>query len=368
MTMAGYVERLGDGASLAIAGAVVGVAFGILAQRSRFCMRASAVEVARGEFGPRLTIWLLGFATAIIATQAAIVAGVFDPKTARQLGTTGSLSGAVVGGALFGAGMILTGGCASRLFVLAASGNLRALASAVVLATVAQATIRGSLTPARDAIAMIWPIDDGPHRNWLTAMGFGPAAGVVIGVGLLAIGVWLARRNGLRLSQALLGAGVGISVACSWIVTYGLSFLTFEPGRVTSVSFIAPLAETVAGLAAGRIIPNGFDTGLVVGVAVGALGATILASEFKIKMFANVSSALRYLTGAILMGFGGVLAVGCSIGAGVTGGSIFAVTAWLSLAAMWTAAMATSRLLDRPHASASSDSDLSVPADRSVTD
>ena len=87
------IEVYGDGAVLMVAGGLVGVVFGAMAQHSRFCLRAATVEVAEGRLGPRLSIWLIAFSAAVFAVQASIALGWLDVTESRQLATTGSLSG-----------------------------------------------------------------------------------------------------------------------------------------------------------------------------------------------------------------------------------------------------------------------------------
>jgi uncharacterized protein len=102
------------------AGLLIGFAFGFLAQRSRFCLRSAVIEFSRNLVGGKLTVWLFAFAVAVVATQALVLLGAFSAAEARQIAARGSLSGAAIGGALFGVGMILARGCSSRLLVLAA--------------------------------------------------------------------------------------------------------------------------------------------------------------------------------------------------------------------------------------------------------
>ncbi len=127
MGLESLIERIGENWTLAAAGLTIGLAFGFLAQRSRFCLRSAVIEFSRNVTGGKLTVWLFAFATAVLATQWLVLAGAFDARDARQIAARGSLSGAAVGGALFGMGMILARGCSSRLLVLAAQGNLRSV-------------------------------------------------------------------------------------------------------------------------------------------------------------------------------------------------------------------------------------------------
>ncbi|MDO9058692.1 MAG: YeeE/YedE thiosulfate transporter family protein, partial [Bradyrhizobium sp.] len=105
-------------------------------------------------------------------------------------------------------------------------------------------------------------------------------------------------------------------------------------------------ADTLMGLINSPSVPLGFDTGLVPGVFAGSMLAALMAREWQVQGFHDGPSMARYLLGASLMGFGGMLAGGCAVGAGVSGGAIFALTAWIALAAMWAGAMVTHRIVD----------------------
>lgn len=150
------IDTYGEGAVLMMAGLAVGVLFGAAAQHSRFCLRAAVAEVTGGLLGPRLSIWLVAFFATVALVQGAVALGWFEVAQSRQLAATGSLSGAVIGGLMFGAGMMLARGCASRLLVLSATGNLRALVTGLVLTLVAQSALRGVLAPAREALGRLW--------------------------------------------------------------------------------------------------------------------------------------------------------------------------------------------------------------------
>ena len=118
MTLTTLIESHGESTVLALGGLLLGLVFGFFAQRSRFCLRAAVVEFWHGQFGEKLPVWLLAFSSAVVAVQLLILSGWLDVSGSRQMANTGSMSGALVGGLLFGAGMILTRGCASRLLVL----------------------------------------------------------------------------------------------------------------------------------------------------------------------------------------------------------------------------------------------------------
>jgi uncharacterized membrane protein YedE/YeeE len=161
MNLTALNEAYGEPYVLAVGGLLIGLLFGYFAQRSKFCLRAAVVEFWHRQFGEKLSVWLLTFSAAVIAIQGLIVMGDLDVSTARQLASRGSLSGALVGGLLFGAGMIMTRGCASRLLVLSANGNLRALLSGLIFAVTAQSALSGALSPLRQEITNWWTVEGG---------------------------------------------------------------------------------------------------------------------------------------------------------------------------------------------------------------
>jgi uncharacterized membrane protein YedE/YeeE len=337
------IDTYGEGPVLLGAGALVGLFFGAAAQHSRFCLRAATVEVAEGQLGPRLAIWLLAFLAAVLSVQGAIQARWLDVSEARQLAATGSLSGAVIGGLMFGAGMVLARGCASRLLVLSATGNLRALLTGLVLTLVAQASLRGVLTPAREAIAALWTVPGGAARDLLAMAGLsGFAVTWGAGVALLAAVAFAVVRK-VPLSRLVAAIGVGVAVALGWVLTYSIAQSSFEVVPIASVTFTGPATDTLMGLVNAPELPADFGVGLVPGVFLGAGLMALLNREFAIQRFGPEVPMERYLIGACLMGFGAMLAGGCAVGAGLSGGSVFSLTAWVAVFSMWVGAMATHR-------------------------
>jgi uncharacterized protein len=173
------VEKLGESETLLAAGLLIGLAFGFFAQRSRFCLRSAVIEFARNVTGGKLTVWLFAFSSAVLATQLLAYAGAFDSSLARQISARGSLSGAAIGGALFGVGMVLARGCSSRLLVLAAQGNLRSVLSGLVFAVAAPASWTGALAPLRLAISQWWTVEGGAPRDLIARTGMGHGGAIV---------------------------------------------------------------------------------------------------------------------------------------------------------------------------------------------
>jgi uncharacterized membrane protein YedE/YeeE len=340
------IDSLGIHRVLLACGLACGLAFGFLAQRSRFCVRSAVIEFARNLGGGKLTVWLFAFAAAVLGTQALVLAGAFDSSQARAIATRGSLSGAAVGGALFGVGMILARGCASRLLVLAAQGNLRSVMSGLVFAVTAQAAWSGALAPMRLAISEWWTVEGGSSRDLIAHTGIGHGGALAFGALWLGAAIFWARRQRVPAWGWAGATGVGLVVAASWGLTQAVSRASFDPVGVQSLTFAGPSAQLLTQVLFAPERPLGFEIGLVVGVFAGSFAAAALFRELRLEGFQGGASMPRYLVGAVLMGFGAMLAGGCAVGAGLSGASVFAATAWVTLACMWAAAALTDRLVD----------------------
>lgn len=340
------LDQFGEDLVSWLGGLVVGGIFGYFAQRSQFCLRAATIEFSRGVPGPRLAVWLLTFAAALVGTQVLVAFGALDTSTARQLAQQGSLSGALIGGLMFGCGMVLARGCASRLLVLSATGNLRALLSGLVFAVTAQAAYRGILSPAREWLSELWLIDGGSARDITSYIGGGTSTKLIFaGVWLLAA-IYFAVRGHLKLSLFWSALAAGGAVAAGWVFTYQLAETSFAPIALKSLTFSGPSASVLMLVLNSPEVRVDFDLGIIPGVFLGSFMAALLAHELRLEGFAGGPGMRRYLVGAVMMGFGAMLAGGCAVGAGVTGASVFALTAWLVLAGMWLGAGITDYLVD----------------------
>ncbi len=347
MDIVPLIERIGESPTAALFGLITGIVFGFAAQRSRFCLRAATVEFARRTMSNSVAIWLLTFSTALVWVQGAALLGLLRTEDARMMAVTGSWSGAIIGGLIFGVGMVLARGCSGRLLVLASTGNLRSVMSGMLMAIVAQMSLHGYLADFRTYLASLWMTKGGTNVNLLTLLGLPEWFGFAMGLTIAVLALYLARRSNLGAKRLIFGSGVGFAVALGWVLTFQLSQAAFDPVTVTSATFTGPSANTLMFF----LTPNPvleFDVGLIPGVVIGAFSASHLAGEFKFQGYEGEAVMRRSMTGAVLMGFGGMLAGGCAIGAGVTGGSIFVATAWLALLCMWIGAMATDYLIDQP--------------------
>lgn len=341
------IEFLGEKTTLSLTGLVVGALFGIFAQRSQFCMRSAVVEFWERQSTNKLSIWLFAFASALIATQLFITLGWLDVSQARQLAATGSLSGSIIGGLLFGAGMILARGCSSRMLVLAANGNLRALLTGLIFAVTAQAASHGILSPIRSSLSALWVVADSGTRDLLATLHLGHLGGLLLGLLALATAAHFAHRTKTNYWKWLGGCAVGMMVAIAWLLTFQISSNSFEIIPVQSLSFTGPSVDVLMLILSPSGQPWDFNIGLVPGVVLGSFLAALWHKELKLEGFKDTQSMRRYIAGALCMGFGGMLAGGCAVGAGISGASIFALTAWTALIAMWIGAGLTHKMIDQ---------------------
>lgn len=298
---------------------VVGIAFGALAQITRFCLRRAIVgEDRRQAAGVRLT----ALAVAVIGTQAAVQTGLIGFADHRFMAADLPVLAIVAGGLLFGIGMVLTRGCVSRLTVLTGSGNLRALTVLIVFAVTAHATLKGVLAPLRTSLGSVTlPLES-------AALPGNPLIWTALIAGLALA---FALRSGNRAGTLILAAAIGLLAPLAWVGTGYVLYDDFDPIAMESLSFTSPAADTIFYTVASSAISPGFGIGLVGGVVLGALVAALLGGGFAWQSFTSPRETGRYLAGAVLMGVGGVLAGGCTVGAGLSGVPTLSIAALLAL-------------------------------------
>jgi uncharacterized membrane protein YedE/YeeE len=344
--LASLLETWGDAHVLATAGASVGLLFGLAAQRTRFCARAAVIESCEGQLGPRFAVWWLGFSACLLSVQALVLLGGLQPQTSRFIAPMGSLSGAILGGLFFGAGMVMTRGCAGRLLILSASGNLRAVIAALVFAVAVQASMAGWLAPARLIMVGWWQIDGGPGRDLLQITGIGHRGGFVLAALAFASGLYFFfKTHAQRWALALGAITVGLTIAAGWGLTQAIASQSFEAVQIQSISFSSASAEFLMRILSTGTAPRfGFDAGLLPATFLGAWVGAVVGGDFKWQGFQVENKLGHYLTGALMMGLGAVMAGGCTVGAGMSGGAVFSLTAWLTLIAIWLGACMAWRL------------------------
>ncbi len=347
-------------AILAIGGFAIGFTFGAIVLITNFCtMGAIADAVALDDYR-RLRSWILASAVALAGAQTLSIAGIVNLDELMYLRGGFDWLGSVAGGLIFGFGMVLAGGCPSRNLVRAGAGDLRALTTLLVMALFAYVTMGGLLGPVRQALenstAMQPPAGSTSSIADMAAHGVGlNDTGTWRGIAALliagsAFGYCFGEaqfRSSAR--HVFAGVAVGACAIAGWVVTaLARDDFALVQSTPASISFVRPVADSFDYLMRFTAMSTtGFNVALVFGSLLGALVAALATGRFQIAGFADPADTKRNLAGAALMGIGGVLALGCSIGQGVTGISTMAAGSFLAFAAMASGAVLGVKYLDR---------------------
>lgn len=321
-----------------LAGLAIGLVYGAVGLLSGFCLMSS-MRGWLGEGDRRLVrTYALAIAVAIAASQFLAGRDMVDLGKSIYLQQSFSVPMLFLGGLLFGYGMVLSNGCGSRALVLLGRGNLRSFVVVIVLAIAAQMTLKGLIAPARIALvqASQTTVSANSLPSLLATFGLAEplsralAAAVIVG----ALVLFALAHPGFRRSPGQIAAGVivGLLVAAGWFVTGYLGADDFNPVAVTSLTFVAPIADSLqyAMLSTGLALNFGIAT--VAGVFAGSLATALATGRFKLEGYSSPRHMLRSGGGAALMGIGGVMAFGCSIGQGLTGMSTLALGSFVAVA------------------------------------
>lgn len=316
----------------------LGLVFGAAAQASRFCLRR-AVADENGVNTSAMSVWITALAVAIGGFVVASQFGFDEASEHRFQSANVPFVAIIIGGMVFGAGMVLTRGCISRLTVLSATGNLRAVAVLAIFALVAHAVAKGVLAPVRTTLGSL--SIEIPSGVLIQS----PAVGLAVGLALLFVAGLLANASKTHLSHLILGGLIGLVAVAGWMTTSTLLMDEFEPLPVQSAAFTLPWSDTLFWFIASTSIPAGFGVGFIGGVLTGSFLSASLRGELALQSFGTPMQTLRYSAGGALMGVGGVLAGGCTVGAGLSGGAMLSVSALLALASIISGALIMRRIL-----------------------
>ena len=314
-------------------GFLVGALLGFCVWRARLCSFGAIEDALMGEDWRRMKVFGLSLGIAMLGTQALVLAGVFDPALSTYIPTKLSWLPLAFGAILFGLGMALVGTCAFGSLIRLGGGDLRGLVTLIIFGAVAYAMSRGVLAPLRirvvEMFAAPMPGESASALPDLLAhYGLNSARiGLPVLLGGFLIGAALRDRR-LRHAPRLVTSGValGFAVVAGWLATQGLVDSLEASVRTQSLTFVAPVGRAFFGLLLNAVDWSDFGVGTVFGVAFGAFIAARLADEFRWNAFDDSLEMRRHLIGAVLMGFGGVLAGGCTIGQGLTAGSLLALS------------------------------------------
>lgn len=323
-------------------GLVLGAAFGATALRTNFCtMGALSDVVFMGDWN-RFRAWMLALAVAMLGSQALHLSGAVDLTDSIYLSTNLGWAGAIIGGLMFGFGMTLAGGCGNKTLVRLGAGNLKSLVVAIILGIFAYMTLRGLIGLARVEFEGATVIDleargiasqampDILSLLGLPAMAARFAVIAVIAGGLL---VFCFRSADFRSSPGDIAAGliIGALVPAGWYVTGVVGYDDFDPTPLASFTFIAPVGEGLQYLMTFTGATINFGIAVVGGIIAGSFLMAKATGTFRLEAFSDGGDMVKHLIGGALMGTGGVLALGCTIGQGVTGMSTLAAGSVIAL-------------------------------------
>jgi uncharacterized protein len=329
--------------------------FGAIAQRTHFCTMGAVSDVVTMGDWTRMRMWAMAVGVAMIGFGALVATGAVDPGKTLYASSRFLWLSALVGGALFGFGMVLASGCGSKTLVRIGAGNLKSLVVFVVMGVAAFATLKGITAVLRvgsvDRVAVEFA-GVATVPAWVASVS-GASLGLASVALALALGssliLWaLLGRSSRAFDNLLGGVGIGTVIVVMWWVSGHLGYVAEHPetlesaflatnsGRAEALSFVSPMAYALDWLMffsdAGKTLTVGIVS--VVGVVLGSAAYAVVTRTFRWEGFGNVEDTANHLGGAMLMGVGGVTAMGCTIGQGVSGLSTLSLTSMVAVAAI----------------------------------
>lgn len=310
-------------------GLLIGLIFGATGQLSGFCLNRALKEYWQSGALHKAQSFVLALSVAIIGTQALAQFELIDLSRSIYRGPSFSWLLVPLGGVLFGYGMMLANGCGARTLVLCAQGNLRSLVVLLCLGISAYMTLTGVLGPLRQSLNQMTAVSGGSIADLPVAW-----QGWLVGLGLLCLLVFSFWKLNLLRHKKDLFAGfmVGLLIVAGWFSTGWLAFDEFEPVNLVSLTFIAPIGETIQYAMIATGMKLSFGVTAVLGVLLGSFLLAWLRKGLHLQGFSSPREMLRYIAGGVSMGVGGSLALGCSIGQGLTGLSTLALSSLVAAA------------------------------------
>ncbi len=321
-----------------LSGLVIGLLYGSIGLLSGFCMMSSLRGWWAEGDGRLVRTYALAMGVAIAASQLLAARGSVDLGKSIYLQPSFSAPVMFFGGLLFGYGMVLSNGCGSRALVLLGKGNLRSFVVIIVLGIFAEMTLKGLIAPVRIAAVQVTQFTAKiiSLPALLSSFGLNEVYGRMFATSLVssALIIFAFSHAPFRRSIGQMAAGiaVGLLIAAGWYATGHLGADDFNPVPVTSLTFIAPIADGLqyVMLSTGSTLNFGIAT--VGGVFAGSLVTALLTGRFELEGYRSPQHMLRSAGGGALMGAGGVMAFGCSIGQGLTGISTLALASFIAVA------------------------------------
>ncbi len=338
----------------------LGIVFGAVAQRTHFCTMGAIGDIVNYGAWDRMRQWLLAIAVAIIGTNLLAYAGLIDLSKSLYTAPRLMWLAYLVGGCLFGFGMVLASGCGSKTLVRIGSGNLKSLVVFIVLGLSAFMTLRGILALPRVNVieAFSTTLPTAQDLPSIIAGKFGDKSLlqiVVAGVISLLLALFVLASRSFRTAENLFaGITVGLIIVAAWYVSGHIGYIAEDPntlqeafiatnsGKMESFSFVAPYANTLDLLMMWTDTSKTVSFGIAaaLGVITGSMLVALAMRTFRWEGFGSIEDTANHLIGAVMMGFGGVTALGCTIGQGLSGLSTLALGSFMTFGAIICGAVA----------------------------
>ena len=344
---------------LAVGGLLIGAIFGATVYWTNYCAMGSLSDIHNFNDYRRFRAWILAATTAVLGTQVLQFAGVVALERSMYLAPNFNWLGYIIGGLVFGVGMVMAGGCPSRNLARAGGGDLRALLTLIVLGLVAYMTIAGIIAPLRATFdsATALSLAGAPSQSIADLLsrltGISPRSlGLIITALIVAAGLGFCfsdARFRNSPTHVFSGVAIGATVVAGWALT-GLAFddMAARPVAPISLTYVRPMGDTLQWLALFTATPvPGFGVASVFGALVGACAAAVAKGRFRLSTYSDTEDTVRNLVGAAMMGVGGVMALGCTVGQAITGVSTLALGSFVTFAAIIVGGFYGLKLLER---------------------
>lgn len=315
-------------------GLLCGVALGAVARHYRFCTLTALERYWYAQDSTGLRSWVLAATVALISTQLLVLFNLVSVQDSFYLLPRFNLLGSIVGGILFGIGMALVGTCGFGALVRLGGGSLQSLVVVVCIGLTALSAQRGILGIGRENVVEPLSIEltgvtsqsiPAMITEWFNFPLYWPT--VVICVVLLLFWIFKDSRFRRSRSSIISGSLIGLCISLGWLITHQLGNYLFLPVQLESASFVLPPGQLVQALISRASPLPDYGVGLVIGVVCGALIVALVNRDVRWEACDDARELRRHLGGAALMGIGGVLAAGCTMGQGVSAFSLLSLSA-----------------------------------------
>ncbi|MFA8387758.1 MAG: YeeE/YedE family protein [Pelagibaca sp.] len=320
-----------------------GVLLGLAARLGRFCTLGAIEDLLYGGSDTRLRMWGIAIGTAIIGSFALLATGLVEAETTYYLSINWLPWASVIGGLMFGYGMALAGNCGYGAVARLGGGDLRSFVIVLVMGVATYVVLSGPLAPLRDTLfpqSRVLPGDVPPGIAHATAHWTGFSANVIgLCIGIVVLILSASSRAFVENPKAAIwSAVVGIAIISGWAGTSWVAQTGFEALPVVSHSFAAPLGESIMWWMIGSAQPVSFAVGSVAGVWFGAFIGSLVKGHFRWEACEDPRELRRQIFGAALMGAGAVIALGCTVGQGISAFSMLAFSAPVTFLAIFAGA------------------------------